>query len=1108
MSASPLDRYNSLRVATGLEEYNEAKLRGMECKFCKKSESRVSYILVYEDICTLNQIITDEVAFANFNRDLYLLDMKANESFGEVYIIFIVSDDTMNIPVQKIEANKTYARKYVFLHNEAITFINGVRADTGNGLSGVDDPVHIWADILGKIGLTGCLTETYFSKNVISYLQGEDFNSLTLFEDEYDSNDSDRIPQIKWIKSLDTKGFRTFCFDDKKMNFGQINLFYGANGAGKSSVLEAIEFALTSEIRRMSDFKIKYNADKYPVVDVYDREAGILHFTPKFANKNAKQIEKSWYGVPISRNRPTLSHSFARFNSFDSEAAYNFIHNTDSSSNSFSVAFGNLMFGENVVDCEKKWSRYKTAFSDSIVTIQKEIDELELALTFNKELLENCSTVNLSSDIESTLDKIGYKRKHELPNEVIERYSCLEAELSIISEVIKPFDDFPDYVGKDILAILAQLKSIKIKSIELAQKKARINEKIEANNIELRSIAAERLQIAKECEASNQTYSALFTSECNWYSSERLLEERKSLALFDKLSERKYQIESKLESITALKENKYVSGLFAGKKFLPLPPKEIEEAEIRKNKADELLQILESEYLSRKALLSAQEAEWIEIKRLGKILAGSGKCPLCGHEYYDNSELMCLIDNSGTLDNEMAKVIRSIAEQKAIVFQCESITKFNNLRNSAITALKEMSGLVPEIDEFGINLEKIAAFIDSESKLRADLDETNSRLATLEKQGFSFMEVANARNYKYCDGFYLEYDAIQGRKKPYDEWLSTKKEKAAKTLEEWQKHSEKLDEKRVSIDDENSLLQIEVEKVDIQIQGSLSEKAYAFETALNGIGNYFSIIQSTILVEWIMEFKQLQTKVCTELRRLRFDTDYGKAKAEIERASKELLDAKMRKERAETAVYAFESMPLLSSFVEGSICENIEKISKFFKWMHHSGEFTSLEVDSQGIYAIRGLGHDVVRTYEMSTGQRSAMALSVMLAFHSTAVSAPQFLLLDEPLATMDDIQVLNVLDILKSLAQNGTQVFFTTANEQMIRLFKQAFANTDLDYKEYEFVKRIGNASVISEKSVNEAHTIEELTMNDITFDFSQFAEIRRILERNREKLTTTDIN
>jgi len=57
----------------------------------------------------------------------------------------------------------------------------------------------------------------------------------------------------------------------------------------------------------------------------------------------------------------------------------------------------------------------------------------------------------------------------------------------------------------------------------------------------------------------------------------------------------------------------------------------------------------------------------------------------------------------------------------------------------------------------------------------------------------------------------------------------------------------------------------------------------------------------------------------------------------------------------------------------------------------------------------------------MSTGQRTSLAFSVMLAFSSVVETAPKCILLDEPLATMDSIQVTNALDILKSLAEQGT---------------------------------------------------------------------------------------
>lgn len=174
--------------------------------------------------------------------------------------------------------------------------------------------------------------------------------------------------------------------------------------------------------------------------------------------------------------------------------------------------------------------------------------------------------------------------------------------------------------------------------------------------------------------------------------------------------------------------------------------------------------------------------------------------------------------------------------------------------------------------------------------------------------------------------------------------------------------------------------------------------------------------------------------------------------------------------------------------------------------MHHSGEFEKLDIDDKGIYAVRGLNKQEVRTYEMSTGQRSTIAMAVMFALHMAAPNAPQFLLLDEPLATMDDTQVLNVLDILKSMAEQNTQIFFTTANGIMINLFKECFKNTTFDYKEYQFVKRVNRPSEIKESSINDTKSIEELTLDDLTLDFHQFEQIRNILRKNQEKLVARE--
>lgn len=246
----------------------------------------------------------------------------------------------------------------------------------------------------------------------------------------YDSVTTSSVPKVKWIKSLNTKGFRDFCFDDVDMDFGQINLLYGANGSGKTSVLEGIEYALTSDVRRVKDFKIKMPSENYPKLQVYDLEAGVHTFTPSYSKANNKEIEKVWYGVPIGRTKSNLNDNFNRFNSFDSEAAYKFIHSNTNDSASFSTMFGNLMFGESIVGYEKKWKRFKLAFEDKYTELRQLVNDAKFNKSHYENELKAFDTEN-NDEIEELLDSLQYDNIEDLPSTSFERYTQLFGYLEI-----------------------------------------------------------------------------------------------------------------------------------------------------------------------------------------------------------------------------------------------------------------------------------------------------------------------------------------------------------------------------------------------------------------------------------------------------------------------------------------------------------------------------------------------------------------------------------------------------------------------------------------------------------------------------------------------------
>jgi DNA repair exonuclease SbcCD ATPase subunit len=122
------------------------------------------------------------------------------------------------------------------------------------------------------------------------------------------------------------------------------------------------------------------------------------------------------------------------------------------------------------------------------------------------------------------------------------------------------------------------------------------------------------------------------------------------------------------------------------------------------------------------------------------------------------------------------------------------------------------------------------------------------------------------------------------------------------------------------------------------------------------------------------------------------------------------------------------------------IAENAAEIARVFNAIHAPNDFTvRLAVDDISI--VRNGTQTVASISEMSSGQRAAYALSLYFAMNSRLSSGPPLLLLDDPIAHVDDLNVLSFLDHLRDLVIDGKrQIFFSTANEKLAGLFRQKF--------------------------------------------------------------------
>jgi exonuclease SbcC len=82
-----------------------------------------------------------------------------------------------------------------------------------------------------------------------------------------------------------------------------------------------------------------------------------------------------------------------------------------------------------------------------------------------------------------------------------------------------------------------------------------------------------------------------------------------------------------------------------------------------------------------------------------------------------------------------------------------------------------------------------------------------------------------------------------------------------------------------------------------------------------------------------------------------------------------------------------------------------------------------------------------IQLNEVSTGQRSAYALSMFLAMNAQVKAGPKVILLDDPISHIDDLNALSFLDYLRNLViKSDRQVFFATADEKIAGLFVHKF--------------------------------------------------------------------
>jgi exonuclease SbcC len=172
-------------------------------------------------------------------------------------------------------------------------------------------------------------------------------------------------------------------------------------------------------------------------------------------------------------------------------------------------------------------------------------------------------------------------------------------------------------------------------------------------------------------------------------------------------------------------------------------------------------------------------------------------------------------------------------------------------------------------------------------------------------------------------------------------------------------------------------------------------------------------------------------------------TDLIKKTEELHEATEQLHVAMTRQENLAKAINVLTNIVEKHS-LEKATQEALESIrghvSNIFARIHSPAEYTLGDFNGEELLATR---EDLCPrgAHQVSTGQRAALALSIFLALNRNAESAPPVLLIDDPVAHIDDLNALSFLDYLRDLTvSRRKQIFFATADAKLAALFQRKF--------------------------------------------------------------------
>jgi exonuclease SbcC len=937
------------------------------------------------------------------------------------YYLFLLNDQVSADQRITIEKNDKYARKYVLDEGEFEDFFTDEKSNDQLDSSLVGE----WKASLDAADLQELYTDATYVAAMERFNSGKTLK-LAVTTAKKDKRDALKINFINKIILRDNyRAFPKF----RELEFGKVNLIRGINGVGKTSLFEAIELMICGKCFRNPGQDVA-NA----CIEAEFNSSGRLE---KYQSGSAELYQArdfQWYSSNYNRGN-YLFNSFNRFNFFNADAAHRF--STSNSEEEIQSALNNIVLGPEFSYIEERCEKFMDR-------VRPEYNKLNIDLNAARKDLTEANAVianNKETDGLKIAKAAAAKGVAQLKFKGIESDDLTTAE-GLLNQLLPVLENFkrPDFTYETRNAFDAALRVFNAKKKRFDE----LETKMRGYNDEV----AKHTQNEKTITGQIDLLNKLLT----YFEDEQFLK-LVGLGLLIKEAElNKNKADFLKSSLADIDLNKTTSADTPAN-IIELNIERIDQFQAKINELEKAVQ----DYLDR---FSKIDGMIKQLKAIGKDFLDEDKsaadCPLC-QSAFTRQELerrIMLIADSGVADQSKSlgtnrDSIKVVQRQMALYeTELQLVRRIDN-------AFKSFN---PDADK-NLSLTEIAALLNQavaqSSALEADLESLRTTLRFAQSMGKSETELASLK---------LEAERILGdlidldSRVPIDVKLKT----LNGDLEKDKLELKKINDERLTFGAElKEMLDVAPDKSFLLKEGKeIMDKQEAFYRLFDGV---FKQLEKLIDFSDDSVINTLRNHAEVLVNQLETYKSEIKSQFVLDEAikrrdkSKDYIEKnEPRFERYEKAYQTLLGMTgtaatdQLGKFFEANFAEIVD----VFKSIHVPREFGDLKYEDKHLLLVTH--DDETRTIsQISTGQRSALALSIFLCLNKKLRNGPDIILFDDPVSFIDDFNALSFLDYLRrDMLSAGKQVFFATANTRLASLFEKKFSFLDKDFKQWEFTR------------------------------------------------------